>query len=84
MPAKTNDADAAGLQKVIDALRKEHRYPHAFIASQLGISRQSVITWKAVPIAYVEFVSRLSGIPADKILPFTMKRLKKLQEGMPI
>jgi hypothetical protein len=82
MPSKTNDADAAGLQRVIEALRKEHRYPHAFIASQLQLSRQSVIAWKAVPLAYVEFIAKLSGVPAEKILPYTLKRLKKLTEGI--
>jgi len=78
MADKTNDQDAAGLAKVIEALRKEHRFPHAFIASQIGQSRQSVISWKSVPLAHVAKVSDLSGIPRDKILPYTLKKMKEL------
>jgi hypothetical protein len=77
---KTHPHDAAGWAKVVQALRKEQRFPHAFIADKLGQSRQSVRSWKAVPLAHVAKVSELSGIPRAQILPFTLKRMQELMK----
>ena len=79
MAEKTDPADAAGWAKVVQALRDQgHKFPHAFIASQIEQSRQSVIAWKAVPIVHVAKLSKLSGIPRHKILPHTLKKMKEL------
>ena len=79
MAEKTNEADAEGWAKVVQALKdKGYKFPHAFIAKQIDQSRQSVISWKAVPIAHVAKLSELSGIPKHKILPHTLKKMKEL------
>ena len=77
MAAKTHRSDAAGLAKVIEKLRKDHPRPHAYIASQIGISRQAVGTWKSVPPRFVAQIEKLSGIPRDQILPHTLKQLQQ-------
>lgn len=79
MAEKTDPVDAEGWAKVVQSLRDQgHRFPHAFIAAQIGQSRQSVIAWKAVPIVHVAKISELSGIPRHKILPHTLKKMKEL------
>lgn len=77
MAMKTHKADAAGLAKVIEKLREEHPRPHAYIASQIGISRQAVGTWKSVPPRFLVQIEKLSGIPRDQILPHTFKQLQQ-------
>jgi hypothetical protein len=78
MSEKTHYLDAAGWAKVVQALRKTQTFPHAFIAAQIGQSRQSVRAWKAVPIAHLAKVSELSGVPRSQILPHTLKRMQEL------
>lgn len=76
MAAKTHPKDAEGWDKVISTLRGQgHRFPHAYLASQIGIKRQGVRLWKAVPIEHLATVSKLCGIPREKILPHTTKRI---------
>jgi len=77
---KTHPQDAAGWAKVVQALQKQQRFPHAFIAKEIKQSRQSVRSWKSVPLAHVAKVSELSGIPRAQILPFTLKRMQELMK----
>jgi hypothetical protein len=79
MAALTEPEDAEGWAKVVQALREQgHKFPHAFIASQINQSRQSVIAWKAVPIIHVAKISKLSGVPSHKISPVALKKMKEL------
>ena len=79
MAAKTHPGDAEGWAKVIRSLRAQgHKFPHAFIASKIGISRQSVRLWQAVPIEHLAKVAELSGMPRARILPAKFKQMQEL------
>jgi hypothetical protein len=77
MGAKTNPADAEGLAKVIERLKRDHQFPHAYISSQIGISRQAIHKWSKVPLHFVADIERLSGINRRKILPSIFAALEK-------
>ena len=76
MGSKTHPSDAAGLAKVIAHLRKEHAHPHKVIADHVGVSRQAVHKWPAVPIRFVGDIEKLTGIPKRDILPHTFAAFK--------
>lgn len=76
MGAKTHPADAAGLVKVIALLKKDHAHPHTVIAEHVGISRQAVHKWPAVPIRFVGKIELLTGMPKSQILPHTFAAFK--------
>jgi hypothetical protein len=76
MAEKTHEKDVAGLAKVLEALKDQgHKFPFAYIAAQTGVSRQSVRNWESVPMKHLAKISELSGLPRDKILPYTIKRI---------
>ena len=79
MAAKTHLKDADGWARVIQALKDQgHKFPHAYIAGQIGVSRQSVRLWCAVPIEHLAKVSEISGVPRNKILPAKFKMMQEL------
>lgn len=39
------------------------------LAAHLGVSRQAVYHWKAVPIKYLREINRVTGIPKPKLRP---------------
>lgn len=80
MAMKTHRSDAAGWAKVVQKLREDHPHPHAYIASRVGISRQAVNLWTAVPVRFLVQIEKLSGIPRDQILPHTLKQLQQALE----
>jgi hypothetical protein len=79
MVEKTHVKDAEGWARVIQALKDQgHKFPHAYVASHVGVSRQSVRQWCAVPLEHLATVSEISGIPRQKILPAKFKLMKEL------
>ena len=79
MPEKTHPKDAKGWAKVVQSLKDQgHKFPHAYIAGQIEVSRQSVRLWKAVPLEHLAKVSEISGLPRAEILPAKFKLMQEL------
>ncbi len=79
MAKKTDPKDIEGWEKVIRTLRAQgHKFPHAYIANRVGISRQSVRLWQAVPMEHLAKVSQLCGMPKARILPAKFKFMQEL------
>lgn len=55
--------DEEGLELVLTKVTK------AQIAAHLGIAKQNLTRWKAVPPKYVPQLSALTGLPREHILP---------------
>ena len=45
------------------------RFTKTQIAEMLGISKQAITRWKAVPLKYVRPLSEKTGIPKADLLP---------------
>jgi hypothetical protein len=79
MAEKTHTKDAKGWARVVQTLKDQgHKFPHAYIAAQIDVSRQSVRLWKAVPIEHLAKVSAISGVPKNEILPAKFKQMQEL------
>jgi hypothetical protein len=61
--------------KVVKTIR-ETRGKSSEIARALGIERAAVYQWKRVPPHWVQDVSRIIGVPPEKIRPDIFKRRK--------
>ena len=79
MVDKTHPDDAKALKELYAHIRKEHPFPYSWIANHLGLHRQGVRQWSAVPIRFVAQLEKLTGIPRDKLSPHS---LKKYQEAI--
>ena len=56
------------LDRIMRKIR-ETRGQSAEIADACGINKAAVYQWKRVPVQWVRKVSRITGIPAEKIRP---------------
>jgi len=60
---KKPKTDEEGLELLLTRVTK------AAIADHLGIKKQNLTRWKAVPAKYVPQLATLSGLPREYILP---------------
>jgi hypothetical protein len=61
--SKKPRTDEEGLELLLTKVNK------AQIAAHLGIKKQNLTRWKAVPAKYVPPLSELTGLPREHILP---------------
>lgn len=61
--SKKPKTDEEGLALLLTVMTK------AQIASCLGIAKQNLTRWKAVPAKYVPTLAQASGLPRECILP---------------
>ena len=60
------------MKKITDKMayaRLLDKYTKTQIAEMLGISKQAITRWKAVPLRYVRPLSEKTGIPKADLLP---------------
>jgi hypothetical protein len=60
---KKPKTDEEGLELLLTKMTK------AEIAAHLGIKKQNLTRWKAVPAKYVPDLAKASGLPREYILP---------------
>jgi hypothetical protein len=61
--------DASAYARLLAEKPKGHGYTKTQIAGFLGISKQAITRWNAVPLKYVRPLSEKTGIPKADLLP---------------
>lgn len=58
----------AEMQQVVSKLGKLG-LSLSWLAEELGLRRATVCAWNVVPVEYLEFVAKTTGIPPNKLRP---------------
>jgi len=61
--------DEAAFERLIAPKPDGHGYTKKQLGEMVGISKQAVTRWKAVPTRYVLALSKATGISKAKLLP---------------
>lgn len=62
-------SDISAYDRLLAPPPKGHGFTKTQIAEMLGISKQAITRWKAVPLKYVRPISEKTGIPKADLLP---------------
>lgn len=63
-------SDVAAYARLLSPANKGgHGYTKTKIAEMLGITKQAITRWEAVPLRYVTALSKETGIPKAELLP---------------
>ena len=61
--------DKAAYQRLLAAPPKGHGFTKTQLAEIVGISKQALTRWEAVPLKYVRVIHEKTGIPRADLLP---------------
>ncbi len=63
------DPDVVAYERLLEAPPDGHGFTKTQIAEILGITKQAITRWKAIPIRYVVAIHKATGIPKKDLLP---------------
>lgn len=61
--------DRLAFERLLAPKPKGHGFTKTQLAGMVGVSKQALTRWKAVPINYVVPIHKLTGIPKAELLP---------------
>lgn len=61
--------DRLAFERLLAPPPKGHGFTKTYLAGLVGISKQALTRWEAVPMKYVVPLSKMTGIPKAELLP---------------
>lgn len=61
--------DKSAYERLLAPPPEGHGFTKTQIAEMLGISKQAITRWEAVPLRYVRILHEKTGIPKAELLP---------------
>lgn len=61
--------DEAAYARLLEPQPKGYGFTKTAIAEMVGISKQAVTRWTAIPMKYVRVIHEKTGIPKGELLP---------------